>query len=120
MMELEDDPEHVTSGDATMHCEEPGTSPTLVKSTEEELDEPDAMVEFLEILNDDVEDENQMNIMLENGKWFPEEMSRAGDQPCNLFDKIVFENVGGEKSDGGHIPMHLIIRWKNYGCAWRT
>ena len=53
------------------------------------------MVEFLEILNDDVEDENQMNIVLENGEWFPEEMSRASDQPCILFDKKVFEIVGG-------------------------
>ena len=71
------------------------------------------MVEFLEILNDDVEDENQMNIMLENGEWFPEEMSRAGDQPCILFDKKVFEIVGGEKPDGGHIPMRMIRRRKN-------
>ena len=68
MMELEDDPERVTSGEATMHCEEPRTSSTQVKHTAEELDEPDAMVEFLEILNADAEDDDQTYIMLENGE----------------------------------------------------
>ena len=50
-----------------------------MKRTAEELDEPDAMVEFLEILNADTEGEDQTYIMLENGEWTPEEMSRAGD-----------------------------------------
>ena len=35
LMELEDDPERVTSGEATMHCEEARTSSTLVKRTSE-------------------------------------------------------------------------------------
>ena len=64
MMELEDDPERVTSGETTMHCEEPGTSSTQVKHTAEERDESDAMVEFLEILNADAEDDDQTYIML--------------------------------------------------------
>ena len=54
------------------------------------------MVEFLEILNADVEDEDHVYIMLENGEWCPEEMSRLGDlkEVQGLFDKKVFEIVG--------------------------
>ena len=37
MMELEDDPERVTSGEATMPCEEPGTSSTQVMRTAKNL-----------------------------------------------------------------------------------
>ena len=35
MLELKDDPERVTAGEATMQCEEPGTSPTLVNRVAE-------------------------------------------------------------------------------------
>ena len=86
-----------------------------MKTTAEELDEPDAMVEFLEILNADAEDDDQTYIMLENGEWCPEEMSRAGDlkEAQGLFDKKVFEIVGKEKPDGRYIPMRMIRRWKN-------
>ncbi len=64
-----------------------------MKRTAEELDEPDAMVEFLEILNADAEDDDQMYIMLENGEWSPKEMPRAGDlkEVQGLFDKKVFD-----------------------------
>ena len=50
MMELEDDPEHVTSGEAKMQCEEPGTSSTQVKRVADELEESDAMVQLMEVL----------------------------------------------------------------------
>ena len=35
MLELQDDPERVTAGEATMQCEEPGTSSTQVKRAAE-------------------------------------------------------------------------------------
>ena len=35
MLELKDDPERVTAGEATMQCEEPGTSSTQVKRAAE-------------------------------------------------------------------------------------
>jgi hypothetical protein len=83
-----------------MQCEEPGTSSTQVKRTAEEIQDSDAMVEFLEILNADVEDEDHVYIMFENGEWCPEEMSRVGDlkEAQGLFDKEFFEIVRAERN----------------------
>ena len=67
------------------------------------------MVKFFEILNVDAENEDQMYIMLENGEWCSEEMSRADD----LEDLLVFENEGREKPDGRYICIGTISRWKN-------
>ena len=68
----------------------------------------------MEILNADVEDEDHVYIMLENGEWCPEEMSRVGDliEVQGLFDKKVFEIVGREKPAGRYIPMRMIRRWR--------
>ncbi len=98
-----------------MHCEEPRASSTQVKHTAEELDEPDALVEFLEILNVDAEDEDQTYIMLDNGERYPEGVSRAGDlkEAQSLFDKKIFESVGRGKPDGRYIRIGMIRRWKH-------
>ncbi len=81
-----------------MQCEEPGTSSTQVKRAADELEEPDAMVQLMEVYSTEMPDEEQSFIMLENGEWCPEEMSRAGDlkELQGLFDKKVFEIVGAE------------------------
>ncbi len=64
MLELKDDPERVTAGEATMQCEEPGTSSTQVKRAAEEIQDSDAMVEFMEILNAEVDEGDHVFIML--------------------------------------------------------
>ena len=64
MLELKGDPERVTAGEATMQCEEPGTSSTQVKCAAEEIQDSDAMVEFMEILNAEVEEEDDHVFML--------------------------------------------------------